>query len=82
MSLMNSICCRSFDGMFDITGATILTLIQLYRLVTGVGNVQLERFRTHSGVCHDSHNIDNAVQIEGLIVFISACEKRSADNID
>lgn len=68
--------------MFDITGATILTLIQLYRLVTGVGNVQLERFRTHSGVCHDFHNIDNAVQIEGLIVFISACEKRSADNIN
>ena len=69
--------------MVDITRATILTQVQLYRPGTGGDNVRLERFRTHSEDCRDFHNVDNAIQIESLIVFISACicETRSADSI-
>ena len=40
--------------------------------MTGHGNVRLERFREHPNDCRKFYNIDRKVQIESLIVSISA----------
>jgi hypothetical protein len=41
----------------------------------GHGNVRLERFREHADDCREFYNIDCEVQIQSLIVLISAYEK-------
>jgi hypothetical protein len=56
--------------------ATTLTLIQLYRLMTGGGNIRPERFREHFEDCRSFYNIDREVQIQLQIVLISAYETR------
>ena len=48
--------------------------------MTGHGNVRFERFREHADYCREFYNTNCKVQIESLIVSISACE--TSINID
>jgi hypothetical protein len=40
--------------------------------MAGHGNVRLERFREHADDCRGFHYIDRKVQIQSLVVSISA----------
>ena len=69
---MNSSTCRICDGRLDITRATILSSIQRYRLMTEGSNVRPEEFREHSEDHRVFHDIDRVLQIQILIVLVSA----------
>jgi hypothetical protein len=74
MALTNSSCSRNCDGRVDVTRATILTLLQRRRLMTGGGNIRPEKFREHSKNCRIFYNIKREVQIQIQIVLVSAYE--------
>jgi len=72
MDLINSSSCRICDGRLDITRATILSSIQRYRLMTEGSNVRPEEFREHSEDQRVFYEIDREIQIQILIVSVSA----------
>jgi hypothetical protein len=74
MALTNSCCCRNCDGRVDVTRATILTLLQRRRLMTGGGNIRPEKFREHFEDYRIFHDIKREVQIQIQIVLVSAYE--------